>query len=239
MRTTIIGVIFTITALFGADRFAGPAVIHGTIVVGGNDIGHVDSLVADNGRVFAGDFQVWPAIPRDSLNGISAEPETADQISIQKDRLISDIRAELRRPQPAGPPLSWGGRFKAALKQRRSSLVDSVWVNPQDGVPWVKWHGSFAEEVLPDHCVVMLEDPAVSQARLWNQLLDRGCTIYTGDGYTIIVPSKRAAEHEALLQRAVAEGVSAQVVAKRFSDLNAELIRDLRDPQPLSVLKRR
>lgn len=212
----------------------------GTIVVGGNQLTGVDSLQVVDGKIFVGKIQVWPAVPRTQPMIPSVDPATAAlYTNIHGVNLA--VGAKSRELLGQGYGIAAVAESCAATFRSFRTVVDNAWVDKGSGEVWVRWKTGQTEEVLMDRTFgsrIMLPDPALQTAKLWRGLLARGCTIYVGDGYEVYVPALRFVATQEKFSRLLADSASVVDPAlAHFHDKYAEVLRDLRSPQPLDSLR--
>lgn len=211
----------------------------GAVVVGGNTLVSDSVFQAINGKVYLDDVQVWPAV-----SAPAAKPVPTPSALEKRSHAVSlAVRAQVMQIQRLSKLSgSVAATYVAAFRQY-PDVVDSAWINPDSGLPWVHWKGGFSEEIGigdPTGGVPPTEDVSTTLAKVLNALRnEEGVTVYAGDGYLTLVPAIRVGEFQRQLMLSAEAGVGSESVPLTFKRRNSSLIRDLRRPVPLPTLRTR
>lgn len=228
-------------AALGATQTPVTSITRGSMVVSGNVLTIDSPLTVSGGKVYAGDIQVWPAVPRDGHVDPSV---TVDQMTQHVFDVNKEVRTQIASMKTEGVLKGRLADVTAAVYRQHTDVVDTSWVDSKSGLPWVKWWNGISEEIqIDDPCgsVGPVKDLATSVAEIWNWAVKNNCTIYTGEGYSLVAPPQpqRAEQMKRNLALVLEGGAAAESVSTLFKRRNALLIRDLRDPQPLGTLRTR
>jgi len=228
-------VMFAIVALLGPVVAHGAPATRGAVVVSGNELTSGSPLRAIDGKVYLDDIQVWPAV---SLMAT----KTPNSITPFDERchLVSSIVRSQTTKKPGQPALLGPAVTAVATFRQYTDVVDSSWVDPNSGLPWVKWKNGHSEEFGlddPTDGTPPTEDVATTLARALTELRNQGTTIYAGDGYLTLIPAVRRAEFQNRIAQSMQTNAPLEAKGRNFRLRYLSLIRDQQNPVPLSSLR--
>lgn len=201
-----------------------------SIIVSGNRLPASD-LTVDNGKLYAGDIQIYP------MKAVPQMAPSVDEANLAKKqhRLVTEVRTLIRDKGNQRLQLATA-RFSLA-----SDFVDTSWVS--GGSVWVKWRTGATEEfpdlgTTPEAKTGPTMDVATAIGTFIAESVSDSGEVYVGEGYFTVIAKSLVPYYRLNLERLTANPAD-ESVSLVFRKRNAALANDVRKPKPLSGLKRR
>jgi hypothetical protein len=217
----------------------------GPVVICGNELSSAYVFTVHDGKVYYGPYQAWPPIKReDKLAKERVAGRASDSLTVRWQQVKREVRREVadgvRRNiiEASGLQLAYSYVNRYNLYR---DVVDSAWVNPVSGNPWVLYktpYGADSTEIMLGDWSPPTESDAESWAKLWNDLRANGCSVYlVWHGKNLYVAPENVEQARTRFEQ-MKQGVAVEdSIPASFRTKNRQLVEQLKHPVPLDSLR--